>query len=59
MLGICEGVRQRALASAGDDVIPEQAAADVDALTKMIGEYFDYSSSPMCPEVEIVRRDDR
>jgi hypothetical protein len=57
MFGICEGVRQRALESAGDDVTPEQATAQVDALTTMIGEYFDYSASPMFPEVHIVRRD--
>lgn len=57
MLGICEGVGQRALDAAGDEVSPEQASAHVDALMSMIDEYFDYSANPMFPEVGIVRRE--
>lgn len=56
MLGICEGVRQRALETAGDDVTPEQATVHVDALITMIDEYIDYSASPMFGGIELVRR---
>jgi hypothetical protein len=56
MLGICAGVRERALAVAGDETPPEQATAQVDALTTMINEYMDYSASPMFPAIELVRR---
>lgn len=56
MLTICDGVRQRALAAAGDDVAPGQATANVDDLIKTINEYFDYSDSPMFPDVELVRK---
>jgi hypothetical protein len=56
MLGICDGVRQRALAGAGEDVTADEATAPVDALIKMIDEYFEYSGSPMFPGVELVRR---
>jgi len=44
MLNICDGVRQRALAAAGDGADPEQATAHVDKLTSVINAYFDYSS---------------
>ena len=56
MLGICEGVRQRALSAAGDGVTPEEATAQVDALIKTIDEYFEYAGSPMFPAVELVKR---
>jgi hypothetical protein len=56
MLGICNGVRQRAQEAAGDDVSPEQATAQVDALITTIDEYFEYSGSPMFPGVELVQR---
>jgi hypothetical protein len=56
MLGICDGVRQRALAGAGEDVTADEATVTVDALIKMIDEYFEYSGSPMFPGVELVRR---
>jgi hypothetical protein len=56
MLGICSGVRQRALDTADDDVSPEQATANVDALIKMIDEYFDYAGSPMFPDVQLVEK---
>jgi hypothetical protein len=56
MLGICEGVRQRALESAGDDVEPAQATAHVDGLITAIGEYLDYSANPMFGEIKLVRR---
>jgi hypothetical protein len=56
MLGICAGVRQRALDTAADDVSQEQATEHVDALIKAIDEYFDYSASPMFPGVELVQR---
>ena len=56
MLGICAGVRQRALDSAGEGVTPEQATAQVDALITTINEYFDYAGSPMFPDVELVMR---
>jgi len=55
MLGICEGVRQRALQSASDEA-PEQATAQVDALIKMIDDYIDYSANPMFGSIELVRR---
>ena len=55
MLTICDGVRQRALEAAGDDVAPEQAAAHVDALITTINEFFDYSQSPMFPPIELVK----
>jgi len=56
MLGICDGVRQRALAGAGEGVTPDEATAQVDALITMIDEYFEYSGSPMFPGVELVRK---
>jgi hypothetical protein len=56
MLGICEGVRQRALESAGDDVEPAQATAHVDGLITAIGEYLDYSANPMFGEIKLVCR---
>jgi len=56
MLGICAEVRERALAAAGDETPPEQATAQVDALTTIINEYIDYSASPMFPAIELVRR---
>jgi hypothetical protein len=56
MLGICAGVRQRALDSAGEGVTPEQATVQVDALITTINEYFDYAGSPMFPDVELVMR---
>ena len=56
MLGICDGVRQRAIAGAGDGVSAAEATAHVDALIRMIEEYFEYSGSPMFPDVELVRR---
>ena len=56
MLAICAGVRERALAAAGDEAPPEQATAQVDALATMIDEYIDYSSSPMFPTIELVPR---
>jgi hypothetical protein len=56
MLGICNGVRQRALDAVTDDVSPEQATAQVDALITTIDEYFEYSGSPMFPGVELVQR---
>ena len=56
ILTICEGVRQRALEAAGEDVAPEQATAHVDALINTVNEYFDYSQSPMFPAVELVKR---
>jgi len=59
MLGICAGVRERALAAAGDEVMPEQATAQVDALATMIDEYIDYSSSPMFPAIELVERKEK
>ena len=55
MLGICEGVRQRALQSASGEA-PEQATAHVDALIKMIDEYIEYSANPMFGSIELVRR---
>ncbi|MGI9330812.1 MAG: hypothetical protein ACR2QB_08820 [Gammaproteobacteria bacterium] len=57
MLGICAGVRERVLDAAGDKVAPEQATANVDALIKVIDDYFDYSANPMFGTVELVRRD--
>ena len=56
MLGICDGVRQRALAGAGDGVSATEATAHVDALIRMIEEYFEYSGSTVFPEVELLRR---
>ena len=56
MLGICAGVRERALAGAGGDVSADEATAQVDALIKMIDGYFEYSGSPLFPGVELVRR---
>ena len=56
MLGICAGVRERALAAAGEETSPEHATAQVDALATMINEYMDYSASPMFPAIELVRR---
>ena len=56
MLGICAGVRQRALEAAGDGASPEQATAAVDALSKAIDEYIDYSASPMFGSIEVIRR---
>jgi hypothetical protein len=56
MLGICDGVRQRAVTAAGDDMPQEQATAQVDALIKTINEYFEYSGSPMFPGVDLVHR---
>jgi hypothetical protein len=56
MLGICAGVRQRSLDAVTDDVSPEQATAQVDALITTINEYFEYSGSPMFPGVELVQR---
>jgi hypothetical protein len=56
MLGICAGVRQRALDAAGDGISPEQATEQVDSLITTIDEYFDYSGSPMFPGVELVQR---
>jgi hypothetical protein len=57
MLTICGGVRSRALDAAGDDLAPEAATAQVDALINTVNEYFDYSDSPMFPPVELVRRE--
>jgi len=56
MLGICEGVRARALESAGPELTPEDATAQVDLLTTTINEYFDYAASPIFPGVDLVRR---
>ncbi len=56
MLGICEGVRQRAMEAAGDNDA-EQATAHVDALIKMIDEYIDYSANPMFGKIELAHRD--
>jgi hypothetical protein len=56
MLGICAGVRQRALESAGEDAESGQATAHVDALIGMIDEYIDYSANPMFGKIELVRR---
>jgi hypothetical protein len=56
MLEICGGVRQRALDSAGEGVTPAVATAQVDALIAMINEYFDYSASPLFPDVTLVKR---
>jgi hypothetical protein len=55
MLGICDGVRQRALAGAGEGVTGD-ATAQVDALITLIDEYFEYSGSPMFPGVALVRK---
>ena len=43
MLGICGGVRERALAAAGVDVSPEQATAHVDQLIAFSDEFFAYA----------------
>jgi len=56
MLTVCDGVRQRAIAGAGDGVSAGEATANVDALTRMIDEYFEYSDSPLFPAVALVRR---
>jgi hypothetical protein len=56
MLGICDGVRQRAIAGAGEDVSAGEATVQVDALISMIDEYFEYSGSPLFPGVELVRK---
>jgi hypothetical protein len=56
MLGICAGVRERALAGAAGDVSADDATAHVDALSRMIEEYFDYSGSQLFPGVQLVRR---
>ena len=56
MLGICAGVRERALQSVPDGVSADDATAQVDALIAMINEYLDYSASPMFPQVELVQR---
>jgi hypothetical protein len=56
MLGICDGVRQRAIAGAGEDVSASEATVQVDALISMIDEYFEYSGSPLFPGVELVRK---
>jgi hypothetical protein len=56
MLGVCAGVRSRALEVAGDAAPSEAATAQVDALITMINEYMDYSASPMFPGIELVRR---
>jgi prophage DNA circulation protein len=57
MLTICDGVRARALGAAADDIAPEAATAQVDALINTINEYFDYSDSPLFPPIELVRRE--
>jgi len=56
MLGICAGVRERALAAGGEDISPEQATAGVDSLIHLIDEYIDYSASPMFGDIQLVRR---
>jgi hypothetical protein len=56
MLGICAGVRERALAGAAADIPADDATAQVDALIRMIEQYFEYSGSTLFPGVEVVRR---
>jgi len=56
MLEICAGVRERALAGAGAEASAAAATAQVDALITMISEYFEYSGSPLFPQVELVHR---
>jgi hypothetical protein len=58
MLGICGGVRERALLTAGDSEIdPAEATANVDQLITMTDEFFAYAALAQFGDLEIVESD--
>ena len=61
MLGICAGVRERALQAvenAGDSEIePVQGPTEVDQLIAMIDEYFAYAARAQFGDLEVVKSD--
>lgn len=61
MLGICQGVRERALQAVEDagnsEIDPAQATASVDQLVTMIDEFFAYAKLAQFGELEVVKSD--
>ena len=57
MLGICVGVRERALQTMDEEGDPAQATAEVDQLIAMIDEYFAYAALAQFGDLEVVKSD--
>jgi len=58
MLGICAGVRDRALAMADSHADPQQATAHVDELTQVINGYFEYAAQSALAELNVIKAGD-
>lgn len=57
MLGICQGVRERALQAVEASGDTDQATAQVDSLIAMIDEFFAYAALAQFGDLEIVAAD--